>query len=228
MELKDLLLKFRKDVSDQARPYLWDDDEVLQFAIDAQDMYARLTGGIADATTPAIVDIPVIPGDVFAAHSPYILRIRSAKLVTARRSLDIMWESDVAQMSYSDYGLQRPQFLDDEDTGTVEAIVLGVEKNKVRWFKVPPATDAEDTCRLHVRRLPYPRIKTEDDCLEIDEQHHLHLMKWMKHLAYSKEDAETYDKELAEINEAAFRNYCASGEENKQRYRPGGIQYGGI
>lgn len=227
MELKDLLLKFRKDVADQARPYLWDDDEVLQFAIDAQDMYVRLTGGIADSSTVAITEIPVITGDVLAAHSPYILRIRSAKLLTARKNLFIGREADVQQLTYSDYGIQRSCYLDDEDTGEVEAIILGVEKNKIRWFKVPVE---DDTCKLNVRRLPYPRILTEDDCLEIDEQHHIHLLKWMKHLAYSKEDAETYDKELAELNEDAFRRYCnqAATEEENQRYKVRVVQYGGI
>ena len=228
MELKALLLKFRKDVSDQARPYLWDEDEVLKFAIDAQDMYVRLTGGIDDASTPDITDIPVVAGDVLAAHSPYILRIKSAKLVTARRSLAIVNEKDIAQLTYSDYGLQRTEHLHDEDTGEVEAIVLGVEKNKVRWFKVPPSTADTDTCRLNVRRLPYPRITSEESCLEIDEQHHYHLMKWMKHLAYGKEDAETYDRDLSESNKEAFEQYCKSGDENKQRYRPGIVAYGGI
>lgn len=230
MELKDLLLKFRKDVADRERPYLWDDDEILQFAIDAQDMYVRLTGGITDTSTPEITQITVVPGAVLAAHSPYILRIRSAKLLVLKRDLKIVRESDIQQFTYSDYGLQRSCFLDDTDTGEVEGIVLGVEKNKVRWFRVPADDAAQDTCSMVVRRLPYPRIESEDDCLEIDEQHHYHLLKWMKHLAYSKEDGETYDKELADINEQAFRRYCADArvEEEGQRYKPPIVQYGGI
>lgn len=233
---QDLIDLFRKQVDDRSKPYLWDDVESLQYAVAAQDMYARLTGGIADSSTASVVDAAVTPGEPMARLSPYILRIRSAKLVTARRPLEIVNEADISQMQQApDYGVSLRQYLDDENTGDVTAMVLGVEKNKVRWWRVPPSDADEDTCRMNVLRLPYPRIQDEKDCLEVDEQHRLSLVMWMKYLAYSKEDAETYDKELAENNERAFYRYCgvpdganARQEEERQRYKPRTIQYGGL
>lgn len=228
--VQELIDEFRDQVDDVAKPYLFSETAVLRYAIDAQDMFVRLTGGIPDVSTPQLTEIPVVAETPLQAHSPYILRIRSAKLLTAKRALRVIREADLAVLSVRDYGLVTPMYLDDTDTGDVVAMVLGVEKNKVRWYKVPAEDATTDTCKMNILRLPYPRIKEESDTLEIDEQHHLHLVMWMKHLAYSKEDAETYDKELAEKNEAAFRAYCkeAKQEEERQRYRPRVVQYGGL
>lgn len=228
METADLVELFRKQVSDEAEPHLWDDDEVFQYLVDAQDTYVRLTGGIRDGSTRALTDVRVVANKAFSDHSPYILRIRSARLLDAERDLKIINEADVGLQRFSDYGLAHSlSALDDEDTGDVRAMILGVTKGKIRWLKVPTESD---TCRMHVMRLPYPRIEDEGDCLEIDEQHHIHLLKWMKHLAYSKEDAETYDRDLADKNEVAFKQYCrdAKTEEEGQRFKPRVVHYGGL
>lgn len=235
MDIQDLIVEFRLQVDDREPPYLWDDEEVLRFVVDAQDMFVRNIGGIAtitvadpgDDTETELLDLLVEEDEPYADLSPYILRIRSAKLVTGMRKIRVVNEADIATMSFSDYGIMLPEYFEDADTGTVDAMVLGLADDRVRWFKVP---DTADTCRLNVLRLPYPRIDDQDDELEIHEQHHRHLLMWMKHLAYSKEDAETYDKDLAARNEAAFAAYCdkAKQERERQRFKPRVVQYGGI
>lgn len=233
MKIETLVELFRKQVADQSLPYLWDDVEVFQYLVDAQDMLVRIMGGIADASTTAVVSVPVAIDQPFSEHCPYILRIRSAKLLTAKRKIAIANEADLAQLGVlrnsvlSDYGSMVPQYLDDTDTGEVVAGILGVTENQIRWYKVPVA---EDTCILNTLRLPYPRMEDMDDCLEVDEQHHIHLLKWMKHMAYSKEDAETYNNKLAADNETLFRRYCddARAEKERQRYKPRIVHYGGI
>ncbi len=224
MDLQDLILNFRKQVSDQSTPYLWDDDEALLYAIDAQDKFVRMMGGISDNGTTgagtALTDLALTANTPTTAFSPHILRIRSAKLLTAERNIKIVDESQISSMlDSSDYGFPTAVSLKDDDTGSVQYAIIGLEDNRLRWYKVP-ATD--DTCRLHIYRLPYPRITAQEDDLEIDEQHHLHLIKWMKYHAYSKEDAETYDKDLADKNEAAFIKYCteAKAEKDRQRFTP--------
>lgn len=235
MTLQGLLEFWRKQVSDEAAPYLWDDEEALLFAIDAQDVFVREMGGISvntvaaatDLTNLYLHDLDVTANVPTTAFSPYILRIRSAKLLTGKRGLSIISEADIGQMRVDDYGFVAPKYLDDTDIGTVQAAVIGVEDGKLRWWRVPSTSD---TCRLHVYRLPYPRIATQESALEIDEQHHIHLVKWMKHLAYSKEDAETYDKKLADSNQAAFMAYCskARDEKDRQRFKPRVVHYGGL
>lgn len=235
MELQRLISHFRDQVSDKAAPYLWDDDEALLFAIDAQDMLVRKIGGISDMTVPAasdpdslrLHDLVLTANEPYTAFSPYILRVRSARLVTAKRNVNIIAEGDVAMQRTNDYGFVWTQVLDDDEVGQVDAGVIGIIDGQLRWFKVP---EENDSCRLHIYRLPYPRIVQQEDDLEIDEQHHLHLTMWMKYLAYSKEDAETYDKTLAETNRRAFLAYCdtARDEKDRQRFKPRIVQYGGL
>lgn len=237
MDLQTLIQShFRHQVDDEVPQYLWSDDEALAYAIDAQDVFVRLTGGISDMTVAAadvgspatrLQDLAVTPGVAFAAHSPYVLRIRSGRLVTDKVDVQFISEGDLNQVAVRDYGWTRGLALDDSDTGDVRYGCLGIRDNYVRWVRVPRADAAADTARLHVYRLPYPRILVQEDALEIGEQHHLHLVKWMKYHAYSKEDAETYDKNLADSNEASFYAYCekARQEIERSRYKPRIVQF---
>lgn len=235
MNLQDLIEKhFRPQVADVDAPYLWSDDEVLQYAIDAQDMFVRLVGGLADMTVvasdpgvaagTALADLDVTASTPFTAHSPYILRIKSARLVTAKIDVPIINEPDLAIVPTKDYGWTRGLSLDDTDIGDVRFAVLGLRENQIRWMRVPNATD---TCRLHVLRLPLPRIAAQEDALEIGTEHHFHLVKWMKYLAYSKQDSEVLDPKKAIDNEQAFRAYCeqARKEIEKRRYKPRVVQF---
>lgn len=238
MTLQGLIDFWRSQVGDEAAPYLWSDPEALIFAIDAQDTFVRRMGGIScntidaasDPTNLQLHDLPLSVGVPYTAFSPYILRIRSGKLLTAKMNVKIIGESEapIASVQLHDYsGGVASSYLDDTDTGPVTAAVIGLVDYQLRWVKVPSSVD---TCRLHIYRLPYPRIADQDGTIEIEEQHHLALAYWMKYLSYSKEDAETYDKDLAAKNEMAFDRYCATAraEKERQRFKPRITHYGGL
>lgn len=236
MTLQELIEEFRHQVSDEAPPYLWGDDEVLGYAVDAQDRLVRATGGIADVTVAAadvgspatrLQDLALTASDPYSTISPYVLRVRSARLLTAARDVTIAQEADMPAVTQQDYGWAQGMHFDDTDTGVVTHGVLGVREDKVRWVRVP---DAADTCRMHVFRLPFPRIADQEDSLEVREEHHVSLILWMKHRAYSKQDAEARDDKQAKDNEVAFVRYCetARQEQERRKYRPRVVQYGGI
>lgn len=228
MDIADVIDEFRHQVDDRAQPELWSDEEAMRYLAFAQDHLVREMGGIADATTTAIVDLAITASTPYTAHSPYILRIRSGRLITARRDVTLGAEADVRQIMTRDYGWTQGLSFDDTDTGNVDFGILGVQENQIRWFKVP---NAVDTCRLHVQRLPYPRLTNEDGpALEVSDVHHLRLVDGMKWQAYLKQDAETYDPKKAASSEAAFRSYCdvAREQREKQQYRPRVVQYGGL
>jgi hypothetical protein len=234
VDLQDLGAEFRSQVSDEAQPYLWSDDEVLRYIIDAQDMFVRNIGGLSDMSTTEIVDVDVTAGNPWSVHSPYILRVRSGRLLTAKRDVEMIGEGQVGTTTMiRDYGWTNSAQLDDDDIGIVRFGVLGLEEKKIRWVQVPSESD---TVRLHVFRLPYPRIPgpREDEPgwdagvpLEIDEHHHRHLILWMKHLAYSKQDAEARDDKKAADNKLAFEEYCKKAKiENERRaYKPRVVAY---
>jgi hypothetical protein len=74
-ELKDL---FRDEMEDLAEPYLWSDALVYSYADDAQKMFCRLTDGLADVSTPKVVNLAIVPGASFLPTHKSILKFRGA------------------------------------------------------------------------------------------------------------------------------------------------------
>lgn len=87
------------------------------------------------------------------------------------------------------------------------------------------------TVELSVFRLPLTEI-TEDgeQALEIDSQHHIHLLLWVKSLAYNKQDADAFDRRKSDDFAQDFRSYCAGVKKEQDRARRvvGTVQYGGL
>lgn len=214
MNFEGLLDQFRYQVGDREVPYLWEDDELFPYFVEAQDQFVRAIGGIRDSTS-ALTSIAFNANDVFVAHSPWILKIRAAKLASDNRTLDLVDISDADALRVSDYGNQYSSMFDDTDTGEVHALVLGLEENKLRLVKVPAAAG---TIKLvQILRLPYPRPDSWDDTPEIAEEHHLELIEWVKHRAYMKNDAEVRDKRASDEALAKFLSLARDAEMKLRR-----------
>ena len=115
----------------------------------------------------------------------------------------------------------------DGTTGPVQAIIIGIEPHKIRVWPVPNETV---TLQLLVFRLPLTDIDDDGQQLEIDPQHHEHLLLWCKHRAYSKQDAEAFDKTKAADFKAQFLDYCeqAKLEQRRLRHKTRVVAYGGL
>ena len=95
---------FRSEVRDEATPYLWSDVEVYSFIDDAQKMFCRLQGGIADASS-AITHLTVTAGDVLVPISPLILKLREARRSADGYDLEILNFEDLqSHRPVDDYG----------------------------------------------------------------------------------------------------------------------------
>lgn len=215
MDSLGLIAEFRNDVDDNALPQLWSDATIALYADDAQKMFCRLTNGLADSTSQ-MCNIDIDEGEPWAALDKRILKIRRAERVSDGRPVTIINAEDLDTLGVR---LDR--------VGVVNSLVLGLEENKIRWGCVPSDADA---ITMTVFRLPLRPITTEKSQLEIGEQHHLHLLLWMKHLAYGKQDADVYDPRKASVNEGAFRAYCTAvkSEQDRARHKTRIVAYGGI
>ena len=229
MTSDDLYALFRSDVVDAVAPHLWSDTEVWGYMNDAYRMFARLTGGIPD-TTSALTRLALTPGVATNAVSPLILRFRSAYLLSDGTELKIINEADLPRLATSDYGQVNParrNLL----TGKVTHMVTGMDRRAtsgtVRWVYIP---DAEDTVQLSVQRLPLETVESGFEFPEIGEEHHEHLMLWMKARAYGKQDAECFDRGRRDEYTQAFRTYCAEAKAEWNRYRSHNmsVAYGGL
>lgn len=218
MDSTGLVSLFRKDMSDEASPPLWSDDEVFGYADDAQKMFARLTGGIADSTSA----LTFIGFDINQAD--FILDSRILKVRKAYRVSD---GSPLAVVNYENMEKECVRF--DGKKGPLRTIVIGADEKVAYLLPIPSIADA---AQLLVDRLPLSTLTEADEPqdLEIAEQHHRHMLEWMKSLAYQKQDAETFDKSKSTEFENKFRAYCEMSriEKDKRKHVPRSVNYGGI
>lgn len=222
----ELFEAFRSDVVDDVAPYLWKDSEIVRYAEAAYRRFVRLTGGIHDFTSP-LTKVDIVAGEEIAEVSPLILRFDKAVRQSDGREITIANWTDQNLMRRDDYGIS--SFLyNDRAPGEVRYMVIGSEVGKVKWVS-PPAAD--DVALLQVYRLPLTRIVDETHTLsEVNEDYHIHLLDWMKHLAYLKQDSETCNKRASDEHRAAFIQTCAEAKAEMDRYRSKvrTVQYGGL
>lgn len=209
---------FRAEVADLQQPFLWSDDEAYAFLDDAQIEFCRRTEGIADARTPSVTHLSVVPGGEWYEKSPLILKVRSATRADTGRQVSVVnIESQLA------FGIKF-----DGATGVVGALIDGMDDGAFRAHPVPNETV---TINLAVFRLPIAKITSAGaQALEVASQHHPHLVLWMRHRAYSKQDADAFDPRRAAEYEDKFEKYCAKAkaEQERARRQVGAVVYGGI
>ena len=226
MRPSELLTLFRQEVADGAEPYLWSDNEFYTYLNDAQDLFVRLIGGIADRRSP-MTKISYKTGDQFKKYDERILRPKGAFDETNRiislRNLD-NFESEYLE---DDYGAQINAGLDDGRTGPIRFLITDVENNEVQLYPIP---DHDGYIRLFVYRRPQEEITGASDELEVASHHHLNLLNWVKYKAYMKQDVETFNLATAKDFRQAFTDGVngAKKEKTLREDRKRTVQYGGI
>ena len=222
----ELVDTWRGDIVDDAQPYLWSDVEAYHYADAAYRMFVRLIGGIHDFTS-SVTRVPIVAGEALASVDRSILRFDSAHRVSDGRDIAILNWTDRNVMRKDDYGFSKNLYTD-PTPGEVRYMVVGNQTGIVKWVQVPVV---DDEAQLQVYRMPLQRIVDGSHPLdEVDENHHIHLLDWMKHLALLKRDTECYDKSMSDDCANRFRAYCGQTKAEAERYRSKVhvTQYGGI
>lgn len=231
MIVSELYELFRSDVVDEVAPYLWKDSEVYRYMNDAYRMFVRLTGGIPDSTS-SITQVAITAGESYSDVSPLILKFRLAELQSNGSKITIINPEDVRNLTRIDYGVAVS--IKPSTPGRITHMVIGGDRvqarGQVRWIQQPIVSDV---ALLTVWRLPIDTInETTDDFgfVEINEEHHEHLLLWMKYRAYGKQDAETVNNVDSETYKAAFDKYCRMVTAENERYasKVRVTRYGGI
>jgi hypothetical protein len=211
----ELLEQFRLDVVDVELPYLWSDTEVYSYIDSAQKQFCRETGGLGDASS-SVTTLNVSIGTEWIARSPLILKIREAYLPDG---------SPLEIINYEDLKARGVRF--DGRVGPIKLLIIGMEENSVRVW---PVSSEATTIQLMVDRLPLKNITDAGQKLEVADHHKDGLGTWMRHRAYSKQDAETMDRNKAESLRQEFSRYTAwaKGEADRARHKTRVVAYGGI
>ena len=222
----ELFEAFRSDVVDEVAPYLWKDTEIVRYADAAYRRFVRLTGGIHDFTSP-ITRVNVVAGEATAEVSKLILRFDTATRESDGKDIEVTNWTDRNLMRRDDFGFSNSLY-NDGGVGEIRYMVIGNQEGLVKWVRIPAA---DDVVNLQVYRLPLTHIVDGTHTMdEVNEDHHIHLLDWMKHLAFLKQDSETYDKDSSDRDGSAFVAYCAQAKAEMDRYRSKVrvVQYGGL
>lgn len=180
MQLLDLIKLFRSEVDDTAEPYLWSDDEAIEYANDAQNEACRRSRLIIDSSTAAICQIAVVANTATYALDPRVLFIRRARLT----GLLPLKRKNVQDMDNCN-----PSWEDASST-TPTAFITDFETGKIRLYPTP---NAAFTLNLMVVRTPLAEMNDDRETPEINARYHRSLRFWMMYRAYGKQDTQAND-----------------------------------
>lgn len=191
MTLQDLIALFRADVNDATEPYLWSDEQAIEFANDAQIEACRRARLIIDSSTPDVAVVPVVAGTAAVALVPEILFIRRARLVG---------QVPLQRRTLRDMDLLNP-FWQDAQPGIPKVFITDADSGAIQLWPTPVANG---TLQLTAVRIPLAEMNDELDTPEIAPRWHRSLRYWMAYRAYSMQDSEANDPKKAADSLALF------------------------
>lgn len=202
MNGQDFIDRFRLDRDDRATPYFWTDDEILSYATEAETEACIRAKLLEDKTTAQCCTVTLeadtadydLDASVFLVKRvTYLGRALTETSVEAMDAQDSNWEARTGEPC---------EFIQSE--------------GKLRVIPIP-VDDGE--LALTVYRTPLDPI-TDASEPEIPARLHLRLLDWMYHLAFLKQDVETFDAASAEKHSLKFEaSFGERADANVQRKR---------
>lgn len=192
MNLRDLITLFRNDADDATEPFLWSDEEALDFANDAENEACRRGRLLVDSSTAdlCLVETTVLAGPLVTLD-PRVMFVRRARLEGQR---------PLARMNMQDMEDQDPMWQD-AAPGRSRVFITDYETGKLLLWPTP---DADATLLMTVVRTPLAEMNDPEDSPEMAPRFHRSLRHWMLFRAYSKQDAEANDPKKASDSLALF------------------------
>lgn len=215
----DLLTAFRRICNDTKAPYFWSDAELYDYMTEGEGEIARALLCIQDITSAAAL-YSVANGGPNVTLSSKIIRIRAAWWLEngGEYKLGIMSQDAMISEGYRILTQQ----------GRPNTLMTGNETNGVRLYPIP---ENDGQLQLSIYRMPLNPLNAQAQ-FEIPEQYRGALLDWMKYKAYSKDDAETFDRVRADQSLAKFASlvdgYMTTESQRRGSPQAGGIQYGGL
>lgn len=181
--LAELIARCRDDSGDEAAPYHCSDADWTKYLNEAEDescIRSRLIEEVIDVAFAAGDDTIAVPERAFSIQSAAIAG-RSLALYTLRDLNDLL-----------------PDGWDDDEG---EVVACARHENLLRLYPIPVAAG---TVRLTAFCTPENHMVDDLDEPSIASRHHVKLVDWALRCAYSKQNNDLYDKDLADKHEGRF------------------------
>lgn len=204
MNLQALISRFRTDANDKAAPYFWSDEEVTAWLNDAVNEAAIRGRLIHESSDPSICLIVVTPGQsTYQLHpSIYELDYLSIELDGEFKPLCLISQEDLSNI-LPDWRTAQgdPEYAIQSDTG----------------LRLAPKPIRAATIYLEGYRKPKADMALITDTPEINESHHVHLVHWALHRAFSIPDSESFDPNRSGMSEMEFTRYFGHRPDSDMR-----------
>lgn len=195
MTLEELIRRFRVLAMDKAQPYLFADEDVIDWLNDAQRQACIRGRLLREDANPAVCEIALTPGQRTYPLHKSVYEIINARIVpVSGRSRPVFLASrewmDENMPDWRDEQGQAEFAIQDDTSIRVVGVITTGDKLVIECYRTPLKVLANDV-----------------DKPEIHEAHHEHLIQWALHKAFSVVDADTFDPQRSDRSEAAFTNY---------------------
>lgn len=190
MNKEQLRARWRRDVKDTVKPFLWSDDDFDDWINEAEREAARRAFLLVDSTSDA-AQLDLAAGDIGADLDPSVIFVRRATLPSGKPLVPRVARA-----------------MDEEVPGWENAQastpVVFVPDWQARYLRFWPPTKLATTVRMTVVRLPRKAMTADADSPEIPEHDQLHLLDWVKFRCYDVQDSDGYDPEKSAKHEKKF------------------------
>lgn len=220
---KDMLAAFRRETNDLIQPYFWLESDVYQFMTQAELFVAQRTLCIQDMSSrAALYDVVIDQASV--VFNQAVIRIRGATWLQEHDGVTSSFQLDIQSV---DNMLARGCRIY-ETTGRPTVVMTGAVTNGLRLYPLP---NADGQLVLAVYRVPLCPITAQSE-FEVPFQYRDAMLEWMLYRAYSKEDAEAFDRNRADKHQRAFEylidTYTTMESLRRGAPQSGGVAYGGL
>ena len=190
MNLGAMIQRFRVLTRDTVKRYMWQDDEIAPWFVEAESEAAIRSRLIRDD-----IEIDITAGDAVLDLPADLFEIEYAEL---RDSSGNVFE--ITALTRKELSVVRPLW---RTTTERPAHFIHEEKTLV----LGAIADQDYILYVEFFRTPRNPLSSEKDEPEIAAHHHEHLIDWVMFRAYSKPDSDSMNPGKAQESEARFIDY---------------------
>lgn len=205
MTLEDLIRRFRVAASDAVQPYLFADEDVTDWLNDAQEQACVRGRLLREDSDTELTRISLTVGTTTYQLHEQVYEIIALNLIQAAGGDPV--PLSIKSREWLDTNMPRWRYADWPAKHVIQ------DETSIRVVGTFLAGDRID---IECYRLPQ-QVANDTDEPEIHRSHHVHLIDWALHRAFSIPDAEVFDASRAEKAEKAFTAYFGPPPDSDMR-----------
>lgn len=198
MNLRELIHAFRTLANDKVKPYFIEDVSVIAWLNDAVQEACLRGRLLHESHNLELCQIQINSGtSIYSLHkSLYEL----TRIMFKAAQWPVAYSLPLMSVERLDTCLGLKQ-LERTDGFPVYAIQTDLS------IRLVPTPRVDGLLQLEGYRLPLSAMLKDTDAPEINQIHHVHLVQWALHQAFTVPDAEFFDPNRSVLAEQAFSNY---------------------